>query len=254
MVTEQSQQRIIAVVQARGGSKGIPRKNLRPLGGHPLVAHTIASGRAARRVTRVILSTDDPEIAAVGRRYGAEVPFLRPAALATDDATDFPLFVHVIDWLARHEQFTPDAIVQLRPTSPFLPPGLIDDAVLRLLSDPVADSVRSVAVPRHTPYKMWRPAGAYLEPLLECGIREPYNAPRQALPTVYLQTGHVDVFWTRTVTEQGSLTGRRVLPIEVDARYCVDIDTPNDWKDAEWVFRESNLELDNRELLGRSVG
>lgn len=253
MVTEQSQRSIIAVVQARGGSKAIPRKNLRPLGGHPLVAHSIASGRAARCVTRVILSTDDPEIAAIGRRYGAEVPFLRPATLATDDATDFPLFVHVIDWLSRNEQFTPDAIVQLRPTSPFMPPGLIDDAVRRLLADPAADSVRSVVVPKQTPYKMWRPAGAYLEPLLESDVREPYNAPRQALPKVYSQTGHVDVFWTRTVTEQGSLTGRRVLPIEVDVRYCVDIDTPHDWDQAEAVFRESKLEVDNRALLGESA-
>jgi N-acylneuraminate cytidylyltransferase len=112
---------VLAIVQARGGSKGLPRKNLRLLRGHPLVSYSIASARAARSISRIILSTDDEEIADVGREYGAEVPFMRPAELAQDDTLDFPLFDHAIRWLAEHENYRPDAVVQLRPTTP-LPP------------------------------------------------------------------------------------------------------------------------------------
>ena len=123
---------VLAIVQARGGSKGLPRKNLRLLRGHPLVAYSIASGLAARSITRVIMSTDDEEIAEVARQYGAEVPFMRPAELADDDTPDFPLFEHALAWLAEHEDYRPETVVQLRPTTPLRPRGMLDEAVRHL--------------------------------------------------------------------------------------------------------------------------
>ena len=113
---------ILAIIPARGGSKSIPRKNIRPLAGHPLIAYSIAAGRQSRLVTRTIVSTDDEEIAAVARQYGAETPFLRPAEFAQDNTTDFPVFTHALGWLKEHEGYQPDIIVQLRPTSPIRPP------------------------------------------------------------------------------------------------------------------------------------
>ena len=115
---------VLALVPARGGSKGLPGKNLRPLAGHPLVAWAVAAGRQAERVGRVLVSTDDPAIRDAAVAAGAEAPFLRPAALAADDTTDLPVVLHALDWLLEHEGYAPGVVVQLRPTSPLRPPGL----------------------------------------------------------------------------------------------------------------------------------
>ena len=125
-----SRPEVLAIVQARGGSKGLPRKNLRLLRGHPLVAYSIASGLAARSITRVIMSTDDEEIADVARQYGAEVPFMRPPELAGDDTPDFPLVRARAGLAGRSTKATcRQLVVQLRPTTPLRPRGMLDEAV-----------------------------------------------------------------------------------------------------------------------------
>ena len=115
---------VLAVIPARGGSKGIPHKNIRCFAGHPLIAYSIAAARQSELVTRVIVSTDDPEIADVARDFGAQVPFLRPAELAQDTTLDLPVFQHVLAWLIANEAYQPDFVLQLRPTSPVRPVGL----------------------------------------------------------------------------------------------------------------------------------
>jgi len=236
---------VLAIVQARGGSKGLPRKNVRPMRGHPLVAYSIASGRAAKSITRVIMSTDDEEIAEIARQYGADVPFMRPANLAEDDTPDFPLFDHALGWLAEKENYRPDVVVQLRPTTPLRPRGMLDESVKILLGDPQADCVRGVTIPKQTPYKMWREAsGGYISGLMETGFAEPYNMPRQKLPAAYWQTGHVDAIRSRTITEKRSLTGEKVRPIMIDAKYCVDIDTLADFDVAERIIESKQLDID----------
>jgi CMP-N-acetylneuraminic acid synthetase len=242
---------VLAIVQARGGSKGVPRKNLLLLGDHPLIAYSIASALAARSITRIIVSTDDEEIADVARRFGAEVPFMRPAELATDVASDFPLFDHALRWLDEHERYRPDVVVQLRPTTPLRPRGLLDDAIRLLLDDPRADCVRAVTEPSENPFKMWRKsANGYLTPLVESDLAEPYNAPRQRLPVTYWQTGHVDVIRRQTIQEQRSLTGRRILPIMIEQRYCIDIDTVRDFELAAWRLRDGDLSIDMPKTAG----
>ena len=235
---------VLAIVQARGGSKGIPRKNIRNFGGHPLIAYSIASALASSAVTRLIVSTDDPEIADVSRRYGAEVPFTRPAELATDDAQDYPLFEHALGWLETHQNYVPQVIVQLRPTSPLRSKGLINEAVKLLWDDPNADCVRSVIPSQQNPYKMWRSGEQYLVPLLGDEFPEPYNMPRQRLPKTYWQTGHLDVIRYETIIEKHSLTGERVLPLMIEPKYCTDIDTLEDWERAEWMLARDNLHID----------
>ena len=132
-----------------GGSKGIPRKNIRDFSGYPLIAWSIAAGLKSELVTRVIVSTDDAEIAAVARAWGAETPFLRPAEFAEDKTTDLPVFVHALEWLEQNEGYKPDVVVQLRPTSPVRPFELVDDAVRILLQHADADSVRGTHAPRN---------------------------------------------------------------------------------------------------------
>ena len=223
---------ILAIIPARGGSKGIPRKNIRLFAGYPLIAWSIAAAKQSELVTRVIVSTDDEEIAAVAHEWGAETPFLRPTELAQDKTTDLPVFVHALKWLEDVEGYRPDAVVQLRPTSPIRSKGMVDDAIRILLDHKDAECVRGVVPAGQNPFKMWRFHGEDkpLNQLLEVpGIAEPYNAPRQILPSVYWQTGHIDVIRTTTISEKKSLTGNIIYPLVIDPKYTVDIDTPADW-------------------------
>jgi N-acylneuraminate cytidylyltransferase len=236
---------VLAIIPARGGSKGIPRKNIREFAGYPLIAYSIAAGLQAETVTRVIVSTDDEEIAAVARKWGAETPFLRPAEFAQDATTDLPVFQHALTWLAENQNYRPDVVVQLRPTSPVRPVGLVDEAVRKLLACPEADSVRGVVPAGQNPHKMWRidPDSGHMKNLLDVpGLPEPYNAPRQVLPPVFWQTGHVDAIRPRAILEMDSMSGRVILPVMIDPRYTVDIDTPADWQRYEWLV-SSGLDL-----------
>jgi CMP-N-acetylneuraminic acid synthetase len=239
---------ILALIPARGGSKSIPRKNIRPFAGHPLIAYSIAAGLAAQTVTRVVVSTDDEQIAAISRSYGAETPFLRPAQYARDATPDLPVFQHALMWLAEHEDYSPEVVVQLRPTSPFRRVAHIDQAVQLLLEHRQADSVRTVCVPFQNPFKMWRiqPDGL-MQPLLESEFPEPYNMPRQALPPVYWQTGYVDAAWSNTIVHKNSMTGSRILPLVIDPSDWIDIDSPDDWRRAERL-------LESREISTQDLG
>src|SRR5512137_1014732 len=135
---------VLAIIPARGGSKGIPRKNIRNFSGYPLIAWSIAAAKQSESVTRVIVSTDDEEIAAVAREWGAETPFLRPAEFAQDKTTDLPVFEHAMKFLEEIEGYHPDIVIQLRPTSPIRPQGMVDSAIRILLNHPDADCVRGV--------------------------------------------------------------------------------------------------------------
>ncbi|MBI3173071.1 MAG: acylneuraminate cytidylyltransferase [Chloroflexi bacterium] len=236
---------ILALIPARGGSKGIPRKNIRSFAGWPLIAWSIAAAQQSKYVTRIIVSTDDEEIAAVARACGAETPFLRPAEFAQDKSTDLPVFEHALNWLAEHEDYHPEVVVQLRPTSPVRPRGLIDDAIQILLDHPDADCVRGVVPSGQNPFKMWRfdDPKQPMKPLLSVeGITEPYNAPRQILPPTYWQTGHIDAIRVSTILERHTLTGDVIYPLVIDSKYTVDIDTLPDWAKYEALVY-SGLEM-----------
>jgi N-acylneuraminate cytidylyltransferase len=237
---------VLALIPARGGSKSIPRKNIRPFAGRPLIAYSIAAGLAAETVSRVIVSTDDEEIAAISRLYGAETPFLRPVEHSQDATPDLPVFLHALTWLAENEGYEPEIVVQLRPTSPFRRTAHIDAAVCRLLERPEADSVRTVCIPFQNPYKMWRigPDGL-LRPLLQTEHIEPYNLPRQVLPEVYWQTGYVDAAWADTLLVKNSMTGERILPLVIDPSDWIDIDSPDDWRRAERLLESGEITLDD---------
>jgi N-acylneuraminate cytidylyltransferase len=236
---------VLAVIPARGGSKGIPRKNIRLFAGHPLIAYSIAAGLQSNLVTRVVVSTDDNEIAAIARQYGADTPFLRPAELAQDQTTDLPVIQHALTWLAEHEDYHPQVLVQLRPTSPIRPKTCVDQAIRLLLEQPQADSVRGIVPSGQNPYKMWRlDASGFMTPLLQVeGLAEPYNAPRQALPQTYWQTGHIDAIRVPVVFEKNTLSGDRIFPLMLDPRYTVDIDNLNDWRRAEWLVYQGSRQM-----------
>jgi N-acylneuraminate cytidylyltransferase len=233
---------VLALIPARGGSKSIPRKNIIPFAGHPLIAFSIAAGLAAKTVSRLIVSTDDEEIASISRQYGAETPFMRPQEYAADDTPDLPVFQHALKKLSEAEGYRPDIVVQLRPTSPFRRVAHIDEAVYRLIAHPQADATRTVCVPFQNPFKMWRiDAGGFMTPLLESQYNEPYNLPRQALPEVYWQTGYVDAVWADTILEKDSMTGDRILPLIINPEEWIDIDSPDDWRRAERLLESNEI-------------
>ena len=234
---------VLALIPARGGSKALPRKNVRLLAGKPLIAHSIGHALAAETVTRTIVSTDDEEIAEAARAAGAEVPFMRPAELAQDDSRDLGVFQHALLWLHENEGYSPELVVHLRPTHPVRRVERIDEAVRALAADPSADSLRSVSAPEQTPYKMWRVAGGYLEPLLEVeGLPDAHSRPRQLLPEVWWQNGYVDVVRTQTILELESMTGARILPFVVDEP-TVEIDYEDALKRAEELLHGASGEL-----------
>ena len=235
---------VLAIIPARGGSKSIPRKNIRNFAGYPLIAYSIAAGKAAKNVNRLLVSTDDEEIASIAKDYGAEIPFLRPTELSQDDTPDLPVFQHALAWLEENEGYHPDILVQLRPTSPLRRTIHIDHAVQRLLEHPEADSVRTVCVPFQNPYKMWRIGeDGFLHALLTFDMPEPYNLPRQALPDVYWQTGYVDAAWTDTIQGKNSMTGDNILPLIIGAEEWIDIDSPDDWRRAERLLEDGEINL-----------
>lgn len=235
-----SRPRVLAVVPARGGSKGIPRKNVRLLAGKPLLAYAVEAGLQARLVDRVICSTDDQEIATVARASGAEVPFLRPAELAEDTTEDWPVFAHALDWLAEHEGWRPDVVVNLRPTSPLRRVEHVDDAI-RLLLETGADSVKSVSLARQHPHKMWLLAGAASGPMVpflatEFRRQRGPDVPRAELEPVYWQNGVVDVTRTEVILEQGVMMGRTVAGLVTSPDDSVDLDSPLDFRLAELLI------------------
>lgn len=222
--------RVLGVIPARGGSKGVPRKNIRKLGDLPLIGHTIRAA-AGSRLTRTILSTDDDEIAAVGRALGADVPFLRPADLATDSARAIPVLQHAVQALG--EPF--DAVMMLQPTTPFRRREDIDGAVL-LLESSGADSVIAVVdAGGHHPARM-----KYLEEdrLIDPPFCEAYeNQPRQELRTMYLRNGAI--YLTRTsVLLGGSLKGKDCRAWVMPAARSINIDSELEFRQAEWLLAQ----------------
>lgn len=238
---------VVALIPARGGSKGIPHKNIKLFAGYPLIAYSIAAAKESEYVSRILVSTDDPEIAAVARDWGAETPFLRPAEISGDTTLDLPVFQHAVRWLAENEGYRPDIVIQLRPTSPFRTPGLVDEAIRLLLDHPEADSVRGVVPSGENPFKMWRidEKTGQMHGLIPVeGLAEPYNSPRQALPKTYWQTGHIDAIRPeRTFMAGESMSGKVILPLFLDPAIKVDIDNPSDWEKYEAVLRSGKIRV-----------
>lgn len=226
----------LAIIPARGGSKGVPRKNVRPLGGRPLISYAITAAKKSRSVNRVIVSTDDPEIARVAKRYGAEVPFLRPAELAEDSTPTIPVLVHALEWLQKNEGMRPQYILLLEATSPFVTREQIDTA-FKLMVAKKADSAKTVIrVPRvFHPYHVRRvTAGGFL---VFDKPKEHYAHPyRQSDPPRF---AHGNLWWFRRdafLKKRQIEVGKRV-GVEVDAQSAHGIDTPFDFSFGEFLYK-----------------
>lgn len=221
---------VLALVPARGGSKGVANKNLRPLAGRSLLEYAARAAAASGVIDRIVLSTDSPAIAEEGKRVGIEVPFMRPAELAADETPMLPVIEHAVAALAA-DGWKADIVVLLQPTSPLRTGAHISNAV-NALRESQADSVVTVLeLPRHlSPDYVMRVDGGRLVPFLAEGAR---ITRRQDARPAFVREGTVYAFWRRTLDEQRSIYGNDCRPLLVPARESLSIDTPEDWAEAE---------------------
>lgn len=225
--------KILGLIPARGDSKGIPLKNIVPLGGRPLIAYTLAAARAARHLTRCIVSTDAARIRALCLAEGADVPFLRPPELARDNTPTMPVVLHALDALA--EAY--DAVMILQPTTPFRTAADIDRSIELLVADPTADSVISVVkVEDKHPVRMKRIEDGVLVDLPWIEDRE--GQPRQSLPECFLRNGAIYLTRTSVLREQKLFRGKRSLAYIMPAERSINIDHRLDLLLAEAVLKE----------------
>ena len=224
---------VLAIVPARGGSKGVPGKNLRPLAGRTLLDYTAAAARQSGVIDRVVLTTDDAAVADAGRAAGLEVPFLRPAALAQDDTPMLPVLKHAIGALIS-DGWTPELVVLLQPTSPLRTPAHVRAAVDLLRSSGADSVVTVVEVPKHlSPDYVMKIEDGVLRPFLPEGAR---ISRRQDVRPAYSRDGTVYAFRRDTVERFDSIYGDDCRPLVIDAAESLSIDTPEDWAAAERIL------------------
>jgi len=222
--------KILCIIPARSGSKGIPHKKIMNFRGQPLIKWSIDQALESKHKMRVIVSTDSMEYANLAQSFGAEVPFLRPPEISQDLSTDYECFNHAVTWLKDVENYTPDLIVQLRPTYPTRTVAVLDDCIdIFVKNMDRFDSLRTVVPYEKSPYKMYRLVGDYLKPLFTHvdGKDEPHNMCRQDLPQCYLHNGYIDIF-KPDLLKIKSVTGYRIYPYIMRAEETYDIDTEKD--------------------------
>ncbi len=227
---------VIAVITARGGSRGLPRKNVLPLAGKPLIAHSIAVAKQAHRVKRVILSTDDEEIMAVGREYGAEVPFVRPPELSTADAAHIDVMLHVVSWLEEYGDL-PDAVLLLQPTTPLRSPADLDGAI-ELMESTGCPAVVGVSPAESHPYLTYKVDGkGELIGFIDHGLRYPR---RQDLPPAYTLNGALYLNRCTSLRETQMFQPPGAFGWIMPPERSVDIDTLEDFAHAESLLKAQN--------------
>jgi N-acylneuraminate cytidylyltransferase len=234
--------RILALIPARSGSKGVKDKNVRLLGGHPLIEWSIKAATNSKLIDRVIVSTDSDEYKEISLKLGAEVPFLRPSVISQDSSTDYEFILHALDWLlVRSEQ--PDFIVHLRPTTPFRSPQLLDQAIDFFRSSiSYATALRSVHEMAESAYKTLEVAqSGYLKRLgSETTALDSANNPRQSLPKTFVANGYVDILSTTFIRKSCLLHGDHVLPFITPI--VSEIDTEEDFNFLQYqLVRDSNF-------------
>jgi CMP-N-acetylneuraminic acid synthetase/ectoine hydroxylase-related dioxygenase (phytanoyl-CoA dioxygenase family) len=238
--------KILCIIPARSGSKGVINKNIKYYNGKPLLAWSIEQAIESRfyEKMRIIVSTDSEKYRDIAIEYGAEVPFLRPIEISGDLSTDYECIKHCIDWLKENDDYIPDIILQLRPTSPERKIETIDKCIEIFLNNiEKYDSLRTVVPFSKSPYKMYTTENNVLKPLFNVinDIDEPYNQCRQILPKCYLHNGYIDIIKT-TILNNGTISGNNIYPFIMEENDIIDIDEESDW-----------IEIDDFEKNGYTI-
>jgi len=234
---------ILGIITARGGSKGIPKKNLRKINKKPLIQYTIEAAKKSK-INKLIVSTDDKKIAALSKSLKIEVPFLRPKNISQDNTATIDVIKHALKFLSKKNKYHPEIIVILQPTSPLRTKQMINDSI-EALQRTNATSVLSVSKTTHSPFTTFSYNLKYLKPFSK--KFEKYNR-RQLYPTLYYPNGSIYILWAKTLTKYDSLFGPRIKPLIINEKFSVDIDNVFDmfvtemimlhWKKYEKSFKK----------------
>jgi CMP-N,N'-diacetyllegionaminic acid synthase len=232
---------VVALIPARSGSERVRDKNVRPLAGHPLLAYAIASAQQSGIFERIVCSTDSGKIAEVAQRYGSDVPFLRPAELATSTSPDIEWIAHALEQLEDHY----DLFAIVRATNPFRGPDVLRRGLEQLLATPEADSIRAVERVKQHPGKMWVLDERTMRPLMEQShLAVAWHAGQyQALPPVYVQNSALEIAWTRVVSQTGTREGKVVAPYLTEGYEGFNIDDEDDWERARVLLDAGKVSL-----------
>jgi N-acylneuraminate cytidylyltransferase/CMP-N,N'-diacetyllegionaminic acid synthase len=227
---------ILAIIPARLGSKRVHKKNIKPLNNKPLIGYTIEAAIRSEHISRIIVSTDSNEIAEVAEEFGAEIPFMRPKEISKSNSTEMEFFLHALNWMKNNENYKPDLIVLLYPTSPFRKATTIDKAVEKMIAHPDADSLRSIKKCSEHPYKMWKKDRDYLVPFVDSQNKNIHTFSYQMLPEVFIQNASIYITKPDTIFIKKSPTGNIIVPFIMDEFESIDINNEIDFKFAEFIL------------------
>lgn len=228
---------LLCIIPARGGSKGLPGKNIKIFNGQPLIAHSIIEAKKSKYIDKVVVSTDDYEIAGISRKYGAEIPFMRPSELARDSSRIIDTYCYTINRLKNEFKFSTDILIVLQPTSPLRRVNHIDEAI-ELFLEKSADSVVSLAEVAHPPY--WYKNMDTTNKVSDFITMNDTTALRQELPKVYCPNGAIFIFKADIIVQEKQLYTERSFGYLMSAEESVDIDSLLDFKIAEMVIKDRN--------------
>jgi len=233
----------IAIIPARSGSKGVTNKNIKLLGGIPLLAHSIIAAKSMKGVERIIVSTDSREYADVANSFDAETPFLRPAEISGDKSTDYELFIHLLNWFKLNENYEPEYIIHLRPTTPLRDPSKMNEAFeLFENNKSMASSLRSGHLAPESPFKWFlKDDENYFKGLTPDLTPQKVNLPRQSFPPVYVPDGYIDILKSKVILNSGTLHGEKMIVYE--SPFCIEIDTVNDFNYLDYEIKTKDLQF-----------
>ena len=239
----ESTQKILAIIGARSGSKGVSDKNIRLFCGKPLLAWIISTARSSRYINRVMVCTDSPEYAAIARKYGAEAPYLQPPEISTDTSTDLDFITYAVDWLEKNEGYRPDLIAHLYATNPLQRVEDIDACTELLISDPEAHSAAAIAEARQHPRKAVKISsdGKHIITYITASGLDITPLQRQSYEKAYFRQGNVMVTRYDVLKSMRSLSGHRVRHHIIPKEYAADIDSELDFLTAEQLIKKMNL-------------
>jgi|TARA_B110000238_G_C16033400_1_gene398551 CMP-N,N'-diacetyllegionaminic acid synthase len=222
---------VLCVIPARSGSKGLKDKNIKNFKGKPLIAHTIEYAQKCDLLTKTIVSTDSLYYSEIAKGLGVDVPFIRPKEFAADSSQDIDFIYHALFECEEYYKIQFDYVVLLRPTSPVRLPNLIERGFDLICSDPQASSLKAVTKSTEHPYRHWVIEKDNYIVGYEQDVYEPYNLPRQKLPLVYYSAGDLEIIKRKTIID-GSVSGKKIIPLLLNKKDTVDIDSEDDWVNA----------------------
>ena len=231
--------KMIAIIPARCGSKSIIDKNIKMLSGHPLIAYSIAAAKLTNKIERVIVSTNSKKYAKIAKNYGAEVPFIRPDIYSTDKSMDRDFLIHAINWLIDNENYFPEFLVHLRPTTPLREVSVLEEAIDKILSHEDATSLRSGHRAPESPLKWFIKDGEYFKGFVD---EEKFNLPKESFNQAYIPDGYVDIVRSSTILNNKTIHGDKMIAFE--SPVCTEVDSPE-----EFSYLQHQITIANHSIL-----